>query len=295
MREARKGVPFSHDPIGRGRGFASAAYVLGGDGSSPVMAKQVIRRCPSSSPGECASIAKDGRRRRATGPGFPLQVMKCASHGHFTVYPMGWVPYGRTAVAPVSGSGDPLRGESDVARAKWRQTVFEAAVVVSTRARGGIGGDVDGFERRHIVLSAAILGLRADIDTATTERIRGELGLAGLDHDKTRRDFASVDDAVGQARAIVPLLAVLLVDNSISRRVLRAGHLAGVWGRPLVLEVPVKGPFPPAGTPRVPIPEEAGGRPHEFVAAPRGEPPKLLSLASTTRQVNPRCTDMSSD
>ncbi len=283
MREAREGISF-------------APYVLVGDGATPAMAVQAVPRCPWAVKGELCLVTRDGRRRRATGPGFPLQVMKCATHSHFTVYPMGWAPYARTAVAPVSIGGDPLRAQAASPLAKWRRTVFEAPVTVSsgTAARRGEGGHADAFQQRHIAKAAEILGLGSDITPATAEQIRGELGLPGLDHDKARRDFAGAQGHLSRARAIVLLLAALVVDAAVCPRILRAGHLAGAWGRPLVLGVAPYGSVPPPGTDPGFSPGEVGRAPHESVADPPGDPPKLPNLASAARQVVTRCTDMSS-
>jgi len=220
------------------------------------------------------SISKDGHRRRRTGPGLALQVMKCETHGHFTVYPMGHVPYGRTAVAPVNVAGDPVRvGAAAAPLAQWRQTLFEATAAVSGPRWHRELGRADAVQRRQTEEAANILGLSPDIDQTLAERIRAELSLPGLDHDKARRDYAAARGHVERARAIVPLLQLLVVNDSLCARVLRAGFLAGVWGRPLVVEVHTKKAFPSPGTPPVPTRSAGDRTPHESVAAPPGDPP----------------------
>jgi hypothetical protein len=246
--------------------------VLRGEGTAPTPVSERVR-CPAEKDASC-SISKDGHRRRRTGPGFALQVMKCETHGHFTVYPMGHVPYGRTAVAPVSVAGDPVRaGATSTPLAQWRQTVFEASAAASGPRWHRELGRADAVQRRQTAKAGSILGLSPDIDRTVAERICGALSLPGLDHDKARRDYAAARGHLDRARAIVPLLQLLVVDGSFCARILRAGFLAGVWGRPLVLEVHTKRAFPSPGTPPLPTAPAARGAPHESVSDPPGRPP----------------------
>jgi hypothetical protein len=86
------------------------------------------------------SIGVHHRRSRKTGPRHPLAVAKCTTHRVvFTLYPPGYVPHSRVAMAPVDGEGqqlheardaDPAEGGADDEMPRqlaWDTTMFRAA------------------------------------------------------------------------------------------------------------------------------------------------------------------------
>ena len=79
-----------------------------------------VDRCPRGEEGESCQITLQGFRARKTGPEIPLQKATCATHGGFTIYPLGHVPYGRVRVAPVDLSGRPLQDGGPTASTSWR-------------------------------------------------------------------------------------------------------------------------------------------------------------------------------
>lgn len=85
-----------------------------------------LRQCPFGSEGEACATFLNGFRARKTGPCFPIQVMGCHVHGRgFTVYPMGFDPYGRTRIVPVDVAGGILQEvELAGAAARWQGTMF---------------------------------------------------------------------------------------------------------------------------------------------------------------------------
>jgi hypothetical protein len=220
--------------------------------------------------------------------------MKCQRHGHFTLYPMGHLPYSRTSVAPVNVAGDALRSTHADGLATWRGTIFEAPLRACHGSSWYRDLGSDALSHRHTLRAGAILGLSPDIGALQVEQIRAELRLPGLDHVQARRAYAASEDHAGRARAIVPLLGFLASEPSLCERILRAGALAGTWGQPQVLSPPRTRslPTPPAA---LPAPVSASGAPHETVAAARGDPPTLPLLARTSRQEVLSCPDMPSD
>ena len=68
-----------------------------------------IGQCPwAEGPDKC-DMACRGYRDRKTGPRFRIQVIRCSSHEHyFTVYPMGYRPFGRKSTSPVDMRGNPV-------------------------------------------------------------------------------------------------------------------------------------------------------------------------------------------
>jgi hypothetical protein len=56
----------------------------------------------------CELVVHHWRERKA-GPQIPVMVMQCKTHRRaFTLYPLGHIPYGRVAVAPVGLDGEVL-------------------------------------------------------------------------------------------------------------------------------------------------------------------------------------------
>jgi hypothetical protein len=99
----------------------SAPYVEGQAGRLRPVA--VLDRCPVAGVGERCQLRKHGFRSRKTGPGFGLQRLHCELHGvYFTVYPPGYVPYARQAVAPVDERGQVVAPAEGAAA--WRPTLF---------------------------------------------------------------------------------------------------------------------------------------------------------------------------
>ncbi len=98
-----------------------------------------VKQCPFAAGGEGCQTYRDGFRRRKTGPCFPIQVMGCHEHGRsFTVYPMGFDPYGRERLSPVDVGGGMLEAEAEEAGAsepacdrRWQGTMFPGGGVGS--------------------------------------------------------------------------------------------------------------------------------------------------------------------
>jgi hypothetical protein len=96
--------------------------------------------------GEACRLSLHHRRERSTGPGFPLWVLHCSTHGvWFTLYPPGHVPHGRVALAPTTTDGHWITSEPDPhdravelppRAGDFRGTYFEAAM---DAAQGLIG------------------------------------------------------------------------------------------------------------------------------------------------------------
>jgi hypothetical protein len=66
-----------------------------------------VDQCPfAQGPERCRIRAHDWRNRK-TGPSVSLRVLKCLTHARaFTVYPPGYVPYGRQSWLPLDLRGD---------------------------------------------------------------------------------------------------------------------------------------------------------------------------------------------
>ena len=109
------------------RRFVCAPY--GADERGRMRPVSPVAQCPWSESVESCRIGKKGFRKRKTGPQFPKEVLYCGGHRrHFTVYPMGHVPYGRVCMGPVDPGGYGLEVGAGAGAAgrfcRWRGTLF---------------------------------------------------------------------------------------------------------------------------------------------------------------------------
>ena len=154
----------------------------------------------------------------------------------------------RESVAPMSGAGEIVRvgaggeeehgGESETAsKPAWLRTIF---IAVLDAARG-IGWSRESpaddprrrrTQRRYIAFSATLLGLAAEVDEETVQRIAVCLGIAYLVLSDSRRAYRGASTYVGRGTALAEALELIPVDRTLAHRMLMAGFLGGLWGRP---------------------------------------------------------------
>lgn len=203
-------------------------------------------------PGACRIWIQHWRPRK-TGPGFPLAVAECRTHGlAFTLYPAGHVPYGRVAMAPVGPEGRPLgmatEGEAVAASDEepegtegggplaWRTTLFgaaqDAADGQSWPRRNSTGPGSWRTQGRWIVLGAMLLGL-----TGAPEQSTAGQDLLGVSELKRRDAAAAYACALGyraRGQAVTqPLVELEQAGSLMLDWLLVAGFWARRWGRPL--------------------------------------------------------------
>lgn len=188
----------------------------------------------------------DHRRKRKTGPCFPLTVMRCEVHDcAFTLYPHGHVPYGRRAVAPVGPGGEPVadvKPEQDKTPAQdegsaWRGTLFAAALDAAggrAWARAAKGGTDTWWstQGRLLDLALEVLGQAPEQDLWLRHRIAEALAVDTLLLLEGVRDIAVHAGYRARGRAVGRVLERIPRRTAL-RRLLVAGHLAGRWGEPL--------------------------------------------------------------
>jgi len=218
-----------HTPV-----FATAPYLPDAAGELRVV---VPSRCVFAEPHEADCHPRiDYRRERKTGPCFPLAVVRCRVHPvrRYTLYPPGFVPYGRRAVAPVSPSG-PLLRDGDSGEVPWQRTVFAAAIDAAAGERWPEQGasqeeSCRRTQGRHLEMAERLAGVHPDLGTRAREQIATRLGVATLLLCDAVRDRHRCWSARG--RMLVSVLAALPADGSVMRRLLSAGMVAGLWARP---------------------------------------------------------------
>jgi len=262
VRETPKGGSFSHDvsrPPAGAPGFLSTGYIADAK-EARLRPVEGIDRCPRAVESICA-ISKHAWRGRKTGPGFPLRILQCRTHPHyFTVYPLGFTPYARQALAPLFSTVRAAASESAAISSPWDRTVFEAAVRAADGKLGlrdVINGDpVEpryATGRRRTQRAGLLLGLAAQTDERVAEVVGRSLGLLGLDHRAGRQAFSQAHTRCGQGTAIVSMLRVLPTAGALESRLLGAGFLVGLWGRPALWDARTSSrTFPPFAAPSAP-------------------------------------------
>lgn len=121
-------MSLSQKPVVGKRPFIVMAYLPDAQGV-PKPNRPV--KCPCSSEGACI-IHIERWRLRICGITCFLAGMHCVTHDvSFTVYPPGWVPYGRKQLALVGHSGGVVETEESLS--SWRDTVFEATLDASEK------------------------------------------------------------------------------------------------------------------------------------------------------------------
>ena len=217
--------------------------------------------CPWAEPGDGpCRIGYNHRRKRKTGPCFPLTVLTCSTHDHsFTLYPPGHIPYGRHAAAPcrpdgplvmteVAEEADAVPADSadhaetegaptPARRPAWKETLFQAALdAAAGRAWSRQSPTFDPRRWRTqqdlLALSATLLGIGPDLSTDQRVHIARQLEVPTVDVLDASQDYAAAAGYRERGRAIRRVLLCLAPRPRLAADLLAAGHVAGLWGRP---------------------------------------------------------------
>ena len=193
------------------------------------MIPQLPDHCPRGADGSKCQVQRHSFRLRKAGPGFRLVVVCCTQHCRFfTLYPLGFVPFSRSRIAPVGEDGRILP-QTDPATLDWNGTLFAPVAEVESLPSTNLGLEPGTRQqRRKLNVAAAILGLSGDVRSAE---------LSAVDLNIELRVLLTARDAYGQARgvqqrtrAIWPVLMALPRSGPLLLCLLRAGTRAKVWG-----------------------------------------------------------------
>ena len=162
-------------------------------------------------------------RERAEGPAHKLMIVHCKTHDrYFRVYPPGWGPYERTRMTPEPDASDGVEA--------WEETLFHSAVSESWLGRYKCDGKTNWrTHRRRLLHGGKLLGLTGTTGVAEEVSALLEVGLAA--HQGARSQFAC-GALSSQRQAVQSVLESLTVTARLWRQMVRAGYVAGVWGRP---------------------------------------------------------------
>jgi len=175
------------------------------------------------------------RRHRQTGPGFPLEVVRCRDHsyGCYTLNPPGHFPCGRKALAPYSPAGV-LQLDASTGQPVWEATLFRAAQDAAPGERWPADSPWDDSRRRRtqgrwLHFAGRLLGVHPEQNEGTRERIAARLGVPVV----RLLDQARCWGVDWRTRGFA-ILAVLLMmgPGSPLDRLLAAGAVADLWPEP---------------------------------------------------------------
>ncbi len=216
----------------------TVAYVPGG--GSTLVPAVMPPSCVYASKGDpaCVLFVHHLRERKA-GPQVPLTVMQCRTHRRaFTLYPLGHVPYGRVAVAPVTLDGQVLFSTEhepavgDRRPPAWRATQLGAAFAALDDPT------VKVTDRRwwatqtpeRLAQSAALLGVHPALPVPDADAIAFRLEVPRLVLRQAADAYAHARGRAVRGRVLVGVLDQLGADACLLDRILAAGVCAGCWG-----------------------------------------------------------------
>ena len=224
------------------RSFIVSPYRPGPEGQ---MLAEIPTRCPEGAEEstECAIGRKD-RRKRKTGPGFPLAVMSCKTHeACFTLYPPGYAPFLRAPVVRLAPDGSAILDEDAKAlrgTKSFEGTAFQAVVdAMQGRAwaRNSAAGVPDRWwstQGRQITAALRLTG----ICPSTDERLEAELALIlGVPQIFLRQEARRPKPGYRErGEAAWRILRRVPRGRSRALRLLACGCRIGRWGEPWVWE-----------------------------------------------------------
>ena len=232
-RHSQNALPSCHAPRPIAlRSFIVADYGPGANGVL-IATPPNVGPCHDQDERPCV-ICLDHFRLRSTGPCFPLAVLRCLTHDlGFTLYPPGYVPYGRVAVAPVALDG----GDVDAGVAGFANTVFGAAMDGAQAAawhRQCPGGTSKWWstQGRQVAAAVDLCGVAPELDAAARQAQAGALRVDTLLLIEGAQAIAAAPGYRSRGQAVLAVLGRVAVGPCVLERVLAAGHLAGLWGPP---------------------------------------------------------------
>lgn len=116
-------MSLARKPSYSSRPFLTAPYLADRTGA---LRPARPRRCPVGPSTRTCKVSWHGWRCRKCGPGYPLAKGRCAQHDcTFTIYPLGWSPFGRRRVVILSPAGFDI-DRHEVGLSAWTETAFGA-------------------------------------------------------------------------------------------------------------------------------------------------------------------------
>lgn len=190
--------------------FIIAAYI--GSGKAASVDVPAGAHCNKAETGEPCVIRRHSKRCRTFGPDHPLDVCFCKTHRvYFTVYPLGFHPYGRRSCLPDDPGG------------LWRAALDAAS--------GVLWPDVAIHEQLTRNTQMRDLGTLADLLGRTALDKQDEIALSlGLELNFLREITKKIRDGPKTRLALgIQLSEVFKQLPSATKKVVACGVVAGLW------------------------------------------------------------------
>jgi hypothetical protein len=169
-------------------------------------------------------------------------VVECRTHAiAFTLYPPGYIPYGRRPMERRASDGKPIDREPRTCedpqvtrlRDHFEGTLFEAAEGCAWPREGGGAKGGWSTQNRHIDRGLRLLGIHPEQSARERERVAAPLRVSTLTLHEACARVCSDEGYRTRGRVLVTLLVRLLeLSGAAFVRLLEAGFLLGMWGHP---------------------------------------------------------------
>lgn len=183
--------------------------------------------------GDCR-IVIDHYRDRKTGPGMVL-VVRCTVHKiGFTLYPIGYTPYGRSKIAPISPDGKMSIGLQGADR--FSCTYFDAALDAAgsnawRHDYQDLSPTVPPFvtQSLHLKKHCTWFGINPDSDAAQREAVIQLLNVPGQVLNDHMLRISEYPGYQNRGKAICSILEILHSGPSLFERLGALGSNVGFW------------------------------------------------------------------
>lgn len=172
--------------------------------------------CPKKNSDPC-QIIKKGVRIRKCGPALPLKLYLCKVHGkYFTVYPLGWVPFGRKPWFIINENGE--------FKADLKKTYFSCLIDMMTKSNES-NSYTYRSNCRHVNSIIILLGLDCE-DTTSVHNIAETIKIDAL-------ILLDLREAISEGPLITKALEIQKVLQHFDLHLLQRGSKLNFWGTPI--------------------------------------------------------------
>lgn len=225
--------------------FMVTAYMPDANG---VLQAVLPCRCLKGAGEESCRLKRHSVRVRKSILETPLTILRCATHGgYLTLYPPGFTPYARLPIMHCDALNRPMVPENS-ARDPWLDTRLELPVPV-LRRRHDADTESQGVARksrqrsgsRRVAFASTLLGVRG-----ASQRLIEQLSvLLSLVLSNLMETTATMCTTwVGWVKLLRPLLAALVMDQTLLSRLMEAGYRTALFGKAWVVRPQCGSVFP---------------------------------------------------
>lgn len=228
----------SSKPVTGTRPFVISPYNSDKSGRLVPLRPDKCTKAVAGAGGECLiRIAK--WRSRACGPIFALAVGRCRSHiCDFTIYPLGWTPYGRRPLVDLASDGEPRVEDESV---PWQESEFMASVDAEQKSKwpetgkqSRANGGYFRTQQRHVSGACALFTINIDATKSAREISAATLGVGLAHFEQSVRRIRARDGPLWQSRGRegMAILSEFKPKRDTYVKLLALGQKQKYWGTP---------------------------------------------------------------